>query len=246
LHPFDSREQLEEFLRTAAIVEEKSPPRGSTLPRRLTLKKDSLQCDAAFKAIDERKFGLTRLEESTEFDFKDSWKFEVAAYEIDRLLSLGMVPVTVQRVHEGRRGSLQFWVEGCMDEAERKRRKIQVPNPVLWNWQIHKVRIFDQLIHNIDRNLGNLLITPEWKLIAIDHSRSFKSVNTLRAPEALQSFSRSLMKALGALDETALTEKCGEYLSSVEIENTLARRDRILEIYEALARKKGRGAITYP
>ena len=36
------------------------------------------------------------------------------------------------------------------------------------------VRLFDQLIYNIDRNIGNLMITNDWRIWAIDHTRAFR------------------------------------------------------------------------
>ncbi|MFH1574176.1 MAG: hypothetical protein ABIG68_09340, partial [Acidobacteriota bacterium] len=199
--PFISREEVEDFLRNAEIVKAKGTPIGITNPVRLTLDNGRIRHDAAFKSIDERKLGIYRLEKSTEYDFKDSWKFEVAAYELDKLLNLNMVPPTVERSYLGRKGSLQYWIEGCMSEKDRIDRKLKAPHPVYWNWQVYKVRIFDQLVYNIDRNLGNTLITPDWKCVMIDHSRTFKSVDHLKSPEDMTYFSRSFMAVLEKLDE---------------------------------------------
>ena len=132
-----------------------------------------------------------------------------------------------------------------MLESERIKNKIKPPNPAYWNWNIYKVRIFDNLIYNIDRNLGNLLVTPDWKLIAIDHSRSFKSIDFLKSEADLQYFSRSLMEALTKIDEPTLEEKCGNYLTPSEIRTTLIRRDEIVELYNRLVKEKGHG-ITFP
>ena len=245
IDPFTTREEVESFLRNAEIVKSRGTPVGITNPERLTLDDGRIQHDAVFKSIDDRKLGIYRLEKSVEFDFKDSWKFEVAAYEIDKLLNLNMVPPTVERSYRGRKGSLQYWVDGCIDEKERLDKKIQPPNPVLWNWQIFKVRVFDQLVYNIDRNLGNTLITPDWRCVMIDHSRTFKNIDDLKSPEELTAFSRSLMAALEKLAESSLTEKCGQYLTPPEISTTLKRRDKILEIYRRLAKEKG-GSVLYP
>ncbi len=145
--------------------------------------------------IAERRRGVTQIQGSVEFDFKDSWRFEIAAYELDKLLDLNMVPPTVERTVNGHRGSVQLWIEGAISEAKRRKDKIQVPNPIAWNRQIWKVRVFDDLIFNIDRvNINNLLITPDWKICLIDHSRTFKSMPDLKSPKDLTDFSLSLMK----------------------------------------------------
>jgi len=243
--PFSTRAEVEEFLRTAEIVKEKGSPRGVTNPRRVTLDDGRVQHDALFKAIDERKPGVTRLGRSSEFDFKDSWKFEVAAYEIDKLLSLNMVPVTVERMYKNRTGSLQYWMDDCIQESERIEKKRQPPSLVRWNWQIYKVWIFDKLIYNIDRNLGNILVTPDWHAVMIDHSRSFKSINKAEALEKLEFFSRSLMQALNNLDETVVKEKCGRWLLDSEIKTMMKRRDLIAEYYKNMVAEKG-NSVVYP
>jgi hypothetical protein len=169
----------------------------------------------------------------------------VAAYEIDKLLNLNMLPPTVERTYADKRGSLQYWVNGCIDEKKRLDDKLQPPNPVFWNWQVFKLKVFDELICNIDRNPGNTLITPDWRCVMIDHSRTFKNIDGLKSPEELKAFSQSLMMALEKLNDASLTETCGQYLTPMEISTTLKRRDKILEIYHRLVKEKGAG-IVYP
>jgi len=241
--PFVTREATEEFLRTAKIVKSKTLGTGVTLPLKLTLDDGKVQHFAIYKSIDERKPGLTQLAASAEVDFKDSWMFEVAGYELDKLLGLGMVPVTVERAYNGHRGSLQFWIDNCMTEGERIKKKLQPPSPIAWNQQMFKVRLFDNLAYNIDRNLGNLLITPDWKLYMIDHSRTFKSVAMLKSPKDLVSFSRSFMEALGKLDKETVAAHCGKYLTTFEIDTLLKRRDLLVELYNRHRAEKGEAGI---
>jgi hypothetical protein len=245
LHPFSSRAEIEEYLRTAEIVHEQGTPEGITLPRRLTLDNGTIRREAIFKFVDERKPGLTRLKRSTEVDFKDSWKFEVAAYELDKLLSLNMVPVTVERRYKNRTGSLQYWIEDCQLERVRMEKKQKPPNPLRWNWQVYKIAIFDKLIYNIDRNPGNILVTQDWRAIMIDHSRSFKSVDQVEDLKNLKFFSRSMMRALAALDEAAVREKCGDWITTAEIVTLMKRRDEIVKYYQSQVAKEG-NSITYP
>jgi len=243
IHPFDSREGVEIFLRGAKIIKRKGTPVGITNPWRLTLDDGQIEHDALFKYIDDRKMGIERLADGRkEFDFKDSWKFEVAAYEIDKLLSLNMVPVTVERSYLGKKGSLQFWLNG-MPESERKKNNIEPPVPYKWNFQMYKVWIFDKLIYNIDRNLTNLIVTPDWKCVMIDHSRCFKSIGGVEDIKGLKIFSRSLMKALTELDESTVNEKCGKWLTKDEISTMMKRRDILVEHYEKLFEEKGNSIL---
>jgi hypothetical protein len=239
LGKFSSYDEAEEFLRTAKITKSKGVPVGVTLPQKMTLEKDGREETAVFKTIDERKPGVTRLEAGPEVDFKDSWKFEVAAYELNRMLKMDMIPPAVVRTHGTQKGSLQLWIDGCMTELERTKKKMQAPGPMGWRQQMFKVRVFDNLIYNIDRNLGNLLITPEWQLIMIDHTRCFKSLGELVHPKDLTFFSMSLMESLKGLNRKDCEERCGKYLTGLEISAMLERRDKILALFQKAADTPG-------
>jgi hypothetical protein len=233
--PFETNAEAEQFLKTAKIVSAKGTKIGVTGPQKLTLDDGTVHHPAVFKNIDERKLGVTTLAASTEMDFKDSWLFEVAAYELDKLLGLGMVPVTVERSYNGKKGSLQIWINDCIMESDRLKRKLDVPDPDAWNEQMFKVRVFDNLVYNIDRNLGNVLITPQWKVYMIDHSRAFKSSGALRTPKDLTRFSRSMMEKLEQLSAAAVNAACGKYLTPPEIKTMLERRDKIVALYSKTA-----------
>ncbi|MGA2261871.1 MAG: hypothetical protein ABSH28_10575 [Acidobacteriota bacterium] len=69
--------------------------------------------------------------------------------------------------------------------------------------------------------------------------------DSLKSPWELRAFSQSLMRALEKLDDAGLREKCGQYLTPVEISTTLKRRDKTLEIYHRLVKERGVG-ILYP
>lgn len=242
--PFANHEEAEAFLHDAKIEKSKGISVGVTAPQKLTLNDGKTTQFAAFKSIDDRKTGHTQLSGSIQVDFKDSWKFEVAAYQLDKLLDLHMVPVTVVRKHRGRSGSLQLWVEG-MTEGDRMKKKMSPPSPINWRMQIFKVRVFDNLIYNWDRNLGNMLIAPDWKIFMIDHSRSFKNMDDLKSPDDLTYFSRSLIERLKQLDQETLEEKTEDYLTSLEVRMLLKRRDKIVELYDKMVAEKGEG-VGYP
>jgi hypothetical protein len=244
-YQFRNAKEVEEALRTANIVKVKDLGTGITKPLKFTLDTGKFQFAAVFKTVDERKSGLTKLATSVEMDFKDSWMFEVAAYELDKLLGLNMVPVTVERTYNGKKGSLQLWVEDAITEKARKEKNLQALDVKEWNQQIFKVRVFDNLIYNIDRNLGNLLITSDWKIYMIDHSRCFKNLDILMHAGDMSSFSRSLLDSLKKLDEKNVKEHCGKYLTGIEIKMMLKRRDQILELSKRLKSEKG-DTIFYP
>jgi hypothetical protein len=243
--PFQTKDEIEVFLRTAKIVKDKELGKGVTIPHKLTLDNGKIQSFAVWKTIDERHFGITQLAGGPEVDFKDSWKFEVAAYELDKLLNLNMVPVTVERSYKGTKGSLQIWVPNCMTEEDRVKKQLHPTDELVWKQETSKMRVFDALIYNSDRNQGNLLIDPTWKLYLIDHSRTFKSLDVLKPTEQLNYFSKSLMDAVRKLDKNQIKQHCGKYLMTNEIDNLLKRRDLLVALYTKLTAQDGDG-ITYP
>ena len=103
-------DEVEKFLAQAKIIRQQSISVGVTLPRKLSLDLDGKMQSAAFKTIDEGPVPTKQLDGGVELQFQDSWRTEVAAYELDKLISLGMVPATIERTVDGKRGSLQFWV----------------------------------------------------------------------------------------------------------------------------------------
>ncbi len=242
---YPTLEAKENALRNAKIIKAKKLGTGVTNPLKLTLLDGNTEFNAVFKKVDVRKTGATQLKSGVEMDFKDCWQFDVAAYELDKLLGLNMVPPTVERRYEGEKGMLQWWVPDAMTEGNRKEKGLNPPDPEAWNQYLYKVRLFDNLVYNIDRNLGNLLITPDWKIWMIDHSRCFKNIETLKSKSDLTRFSLSFMDALKRLDESKVKERCGNYLTTFEIRSMLKRRDAIVQLFEKMHNEQG-DSILYP
>jgi hypothetical protein len=165
---------------------------------------------------------------------------------VDKIIGLGMVPATVERELNGQRGSLQFWVQSMMPEAERVKKKVSPPDIENWNQLMFKVRLFDNLIYNTDRHLNNILVTKDWEIRLIDHSRSFRPFNELRAPKDLTRFSKSLLEGIQKLDEADLTKKVGRLLTPFQIRAVIARRDAILALAKTAVAQKGEAAVLYP
>lgn len=238
--------ELEAFLRRAEVSDMRAIPLGVTRPRRLTLTLDGVRRDAAWRVINESRTGVTTLGRGErEVDFEDTYRTDCAAYELDKLLGLGMIPATVERVISGERGSLTLWIENTVTEQERRERNMLPPDPEAWSRQVFKMRMFDNLIHNIDRNLGNSLITDDWQLRLIDHSRSFRKATSLREPDQLARFSRSMLEAMARLDRTTLREHLGRYITIFQIDALLERRDRLLALAKKIATERG-DVVYYP
>ncbi|MBM3812457.1 MAG: hypothetical protein FJW20_12580 [Acidimicrobiia bacterium] len=227
--------EMENFLRTAKVVSAKSLNVGITNSQRLTLEAPERKHDAHFQTIDEYKASF-QTAIGTEINFRDSWKYNVAGYKLDRLLNLNMTPVTIERKIHGKSGSLTWWVDDvAMMEVDRHKNKMQPPDQEAWNCQMHVVRVFDQLIYNIDRNLQNLLITTDWKLWMIDHTRAFRLFQDLREPKNLTRCDRTLMERLKQLSFPQLVKTMKGYLNELEVKGLLARRDKIVRLFEQRA-----------
>jgi hypothetical protein len=237
----------EEFLRKAKVVRVKPIGIGVTLPEKATLELDGVEHFAAFKTIDEKRLGMTQFGSAPpEMNFQDSWQLEIPAYTVDMIIGLGMVPATIERRINNKIGSLQWWVTSMMPEAERAKTKLDPPDSEAWNREVLKMKLFDQLIYNVDRHANNILITQDFHLRLIDHSRSFRAQKTLKDPQQLTRFSKSLLEGLKRLTYEDLKKQTGKYLMDAQIKTLIQRRDAILELAAKLVAEKGEAAVIYP
>ena len=237
----------ERFLLEAAIVRRRLAPGGITNSERATLRgADGWEHDAHIQRIDEHKI-VTPLAATIELDFRDSYRNNVAAYRLDRLIGLGMVPVTVVR-HDGTLpAAFTWWVDDVvMDERARFQKKIHVPDVEAWNRQMWVLRVFDQLIYNFDRNLGNVLIAKDWQIWMIDHTRAFKHFKDIKSAKDLgPQIARELLAGMRRLDQPTLKETMKDLLDGSQIDGLLARRDWIVKHYDAQIAQLGDAAVLY-
>ena len=232
-----NRAEQEQFLLRAKVIRTKSAPNGTTGTIRATLTDGTITHDASIQTIDQSK-STFQSAAGVELNFRDSYKYNIAAYRLDKLLDLRMIPPSVERKHSGASAAFTWWVDDFqMEELERYKKKINAPDTAAWNRQMYVVRVFDQLISNVDRNLGNLLITNDWQLWMIDHTRAFRMQTTVRDPKALTECDRNFLAHLKLLDAPTLTREVGSFLTPPEIKGLLARRDQIVSRFEQLGEK---------
>lgn len=241
-------DEAESFLRTAEIVSVSDfKSLGVTRPEKVELREGGRTCHAVFKTIDEHALKKKFADGTVELHFSDSFKHEIAAYELDKLLGLGVVPPTVERRIGRERGSLSLWIEGAITEADRlETAGTHPPDLEAWNRQVATIRLFLALIHDTDyRNINNLLVTPDWKLHKIDSSRSFRTAPRLLQEESLRRFSRTVLASLESLERSELDRRLGTWLDARQLDGLWARRSLLLELAARRTAKGGEEAVLF-
>jgi len=237
----------ETFLATAKIVSVEDIGHGVTKPQRAQLALGENRHAAKIQSVDKDLPDFFSEDGKAVVPMRDCWRFNIAAYKIDRLLELNMVPVAVARSYRGKPAAFTWWVDDVMmEEVERRKKDLQPPDPGNFERQLAVGRVFDELIMNIDRNLSNLLVTTDWKVALIDHSRSFTPYHGIRNTRNLTRCSRRLLEAMGGLTQTNVSAAVGKNLSTTEIKALLARRDRIEAFFKQKVAEQGEANVLFP
>ena len=226
--------ELQDYLRTAKIVKIEDVPIGVTKPKRAYFESDGTIRSAAWKPLSP---GMRK-------GFMESYKAEIAAYEMDKLLGLRMVPPYVERRIDGDLGALAFWIENV--HAWKIDKPVRGPDAIAWDRQVVDMKMFDQLIGNGDRNQGNLLYDDEYHLFLIDHSRAFTSDKSIKKMAKLTRVDRELWEKMLALDEAQIEAALGTWCDKSRRKAILQRRDEMKKAIDALVAEKGEAAVFLP
>jgi hypothetical protein len=237
---------IEEFLKTAKIGRKRDSPAGVTAPPRAILDDGKIQHEASIQTVDVSE-AMMQTERGPEQNFRDTWKFNVAGYELAKMLQLNMVPPYVERKVNGDPASLSWWIPDAMMERDRDRKKIMAPDLQAWVFQGMAANVFHELIFDTDANKTNILITitPQWRMWLIDFSRAFRTTKALLYPKMLAMADRKLLANLRGLTDASLKDKLGRWLGKWEIEGILARRDLIVKLFDKLIAEKGEAQVLY-
>lgn len=240
------------FLKNAKVVTSRPIGKGVTGALRLTLSDGRLTHDAAFQSVDEKSSARDIREgrkRAGELLFVDSYRYNIAAWELSRLLSLEqMMPATVERRHNGLIGALSWWVDDVlMDEAERERTNAGPSGgrTVVMVRARQRMMVFAELVYDTDRNKGNVIYTREWGVVMLDFTRAFRTHPTLRRPEVLASCDRNLLARLRTLTRQEVTDAVGLQLTPGEVDAIMKRRDLIVQHFDRLVKEKGEATVLY-
>jgi hypothetical protein len=221
--------EIERFMREAEIVRMESVPIGTSRATRAYFAAGGPVESAAWKTQPP----------GTHRGHPDNYQAEIAAYELDKLLDLRMVPPSVETRVRGQLGALIFWLSPTRmwKDVEREPK----PSTAAWTDQVIRMKMFDNLICNRDRNVGNLLVDASWNLYLIDHNRAFITAKDL--PVRMTRVCRELWDRMVGLDEPTLKKALGRYLTPKEIRAILERRDRMARMINEMKAARGEEAV---
>ena len=116
----------------------------------------------------------------------------------------------------------------------------------IWNRQFKKEKIlFDNLINNLDRNQGNILIDPGWRLWLIDHTRSFIRDRALPAPELVLRIERRFWERLRSINDEELEAAVKPYLDGPERAALLERRRLLVKLIQGKIDEIGEAWVVF-
>ncbi|MCX6564826.1 MAG: hypothetical protein NTW38_00110 [Candidatus Aminicenantes bacterium] len=228
---------IESYLASAAVVAvEKDVESGRTMPWRVTLDDGRTQARALFKYIDR----------PTDQPTRHSYRYELAAYALSRLLELEIIPPVVEREIEGMTGSLQWYAENCRSERDRERLREEPPNLPDFLDRLTDVQIFEALVADDCGDKDDTLIHRDtWKVCRVDFSGAFRPAPAIAPSCILQRCSRRLFRHLEMLTLSELTERLQRILHPDEITALFERKQQITGIFQGLIKEKGEAAVLF-
>jgi hypothetical protein len=228
---------LEKFLREATVVSvDKNIVGGRTAPWIITLNDGKTEHRAMFKYVDSQRPQLA----------PDSYKYELAAYELTKLLGIEIMPPVVKREINGVPGSLQIFMEGCIREQDRERKKLEPPDPKAFRDAMEEIKIFENLAFDECQDKADMLVHQDtWKVCRVDFSEAFFPSSELLRGCEITRCSRQLYQGLLRLNDDVLSSAMKPYLNDEEINALLQRKNLILEKIKKLIEDKGEEAVLF-
>jgi hypothetical protein len=161
----------------------------------------------------------------------DGFTPEIAAYTVDRMLRLGMVPVTIRRALDGQEGTLQLLPDDAVSDAALAGIRGRIEAPCSIDKQAATMRVFDALIGNTGRTPSTMLYDPDdLLLILVSHGAAFGAGTAWSGyflnPEL--TVGEQWRTALRELDDDTLRKELGDLLGEERLAGLERRRDALL------------------
>ena len=220
-------DEIKRFLKTAKVVSKEQTKEGKTKPLKIYLEKGDKRIKAIFKYVNASGRGNRKGVPRT----GDKFDYESAAYTLDGMLGIGLIPITVERVVNNKRGVVQLWIDGLVSAVPLNSGEEVYSGMCDAQQQENMINTFDYLIMNMDRNQTNITFTKkDWQIWFIDHTRSFS--NDTKAPRFLKGVK---IKPTGLFKEK-LSQISREqlndlslWLSEKQLDAMWQRRNRLIE-----------------
>jgi len=223
-------QELEHFLISAPIRTGHSGSQQAEIQNNseqlVELQQQDLQLKASLKPIQADAFtGSVGAQTSALHSLRNE-----AAYRLDRLLKLYLVPVAVHRQYRNARVALQYVIPDTFTEADRLRQKIAMDGYCSLSSQLQLSRVFNALTGN-DPDASPVYTRADKRLWLSEFGQAFGEQLELPGSVATEPLevSRLLADRLAALTPQRLEQTLGDLLAPAQIEAILKRRDRLLE-----------------
>ncbi|MBN1221816.1 MAG: hypothetical protein JXB23_01115 [Candidatus Aminicenantes bacterium] len=228
--------QMEHFLRTARItsvvVREDA---GRTAPWDVILDDGKTHRKARFKNID-----LARPEL-----LPDSYHYEIAAYELSKLLDMSIIPPVVEREIEGIKGSLQLFLEDCIPLDRQRRMVLEAPDPQRLADALDDLAVFENLSYCKREESDILIHGKDWSVCRVDFSEAFDPEKKMFSGSKIQRCSEKLYLKLADTNPNDFRSRLENHLNAEEIQALVSRRELILNHLRHLIQERGREAVLF-
>ncbi len=230
-------EETENFLLTADVISiEKNLEIGRTNFWSILLTDGKEEHRAIFKYVNRPSTS----------PLPDSYKYEIAAYKINKFLELNLVPPVVERKINGQIGSLQIMIENVLTERNRKIRNIEPEKPDVFKNDMDTVKIFEILVNDQCNDSEDILIQKNvWKVWRVDFSEAFFPSSDISLKCKIERCPRILYTHLFELDENELITLLDSYLNEKEIHALMERKQIIIKTIDALIKQKGENKVLF-
>jgi hypothetical protein len=221
----------------AAVVEvQKEAVPGRTAPWRISLDDGETQRRAMFKVIDE-----TRPK-----PLPESYKYELAAYAMDKLLDFQRIPPTMKRKIDDVIGSIQIRIEDCIGLDEQRRGNIAPPDIQAFENGLEEINVFENLIYSKRTELDDILIHEvSWDIYRVDFSDAFDTSPDLIPEQKITRCSKKLFENLRDLSDEVVRARLDVYLNDEEMSALLDRKALIIDLIKKRIDELGEEAVLF-